>query len=619
MPHIPAPASYQILGLFVLLIASITFVCIKLKIHQFSFKGLFRGIDRKDILLMSLITIPYIALSFVHYGDRFKQGHWFGDIESKTLTIQLTKPVPIKQLHYYIGLASGVLEVSAETESGHKFIVGKTDADNVKLPIVFRWISFNFIESNPIRNIYIKIKKPVIEIKQLAIIDGNYNYLNNAAYSLVSSPFDKRDDMIDLTANQKPPHIGSDDFWMTMAVSDEIYYATSAFQLLNHLPPYVIVHPHLGMLLIGIGILIFGMNPFGWRFISLLSGILMLPAIYIFAKKLSGKRSVAIFSCLLFTFDFMHYSISKGAFIDSIVTLFVLVEYVALFGYIKASHKNCHWRERFSYLFFCGIFFSLSVSTKWSAFFSLIAIIISVIYYELIKKQFSDTVTLTKFLLLITIFILIPFTFYSLTYIPEYLAFLDNNFFIHLINYHKLMLNYHLKEVVGMTNTFTSKWWAWPLDIRPLTLYFNSTNLNRTLSTIFLMGNPAIWWFCIVCFFVVLVEQLCSLFRITEKSSLAKIFILLIISSQYFPYALFKRGTFIYYLYTVTPYMCILIGLALSELWMSETKSLRKFVLFYFLLVIAMFIGFFPILSGIESSAFYITKFLLWYKTWTLS
>nr|MBQ4320083.1 phospholipid carrier-dependent glycosyltransferase [Clostridia bacterium] len=46
---------------------------------------------------------------------------------------------------------------------------------------------------------------------------------------------------------------------------DEIFHARTAYEHINGLQPYEISHPPLGKLLISVGILLFGMNPFGWR------------------------------------------------------------------------------------------------------------------------------------------------------------------------------------------------------------------------------------------------------------------------------------------------------------------------------------------------------------------
>lgn len=66
---------------------------------------------------------------------------------------------------------------------------------------------------------------------------------------------------------------------------DEIYHGRTAYEMINGLYCYENVHPPLGKELIALGVLIFGMNPFGWRFMGTLFGVLMLPVVYLFAKR----------------------------------------------------------------------------------------------------------------------------------------------------------------------------------------------------------------------------------------------------------------------------------------------------------------------------------------------
>lgn len=68
--------------------------------------------------------------------------------------------------------------------------------------------------------------------------------------------------------------------YMNSTYFDEIYHARTAYEHILGLEPYENTHPTLGKLIISVGIRIFGMNPFGWRFMGTLFGVLMLPALY---------------------------------------------------------------------------------------------------------------------------------------------------------------------------------------------------------------------------------------------------------------------------------------------------------------------------------------------------
>ena len=60
------------------------------------------------------------------------------------------------------------------------------------------------------------------------------------------------------TASMRIPAFDGDVF-------DEIYHARTAYEHILGMKPYENSHPPLGKLFISLGILAFGMNPFGWR------------------------------------------------------------------------------------------------------------------------------------------------------------------------------------------------------------------------------------------------------------------------------------------------------------------------------------------------------------------
>jgi dolichyl-phosphate-mannose--protein O-mannosyl transferase len=64
-------------------------------------------------------------------------------------------------------------------------------------------------------------------------------------------------------------------------IFDEVYHAKTAYEYIRKVLPDEDTHPPLGKAIIALGIQIFGMTPFGWRFMGILFGILMLPLLYV--------------------------------------------------------------------------------------------------------------------------------------------------------------------------------------------------------------------------------------------------------------------------------------------------------------------------------------------------
>ena len=121
--------------------------------------------------------------------------------------------------------------------------------------------------------------------------------------------------------------------YMDGTMFDEVYHGRTAFEFIHSLPTYETTHPHLGKILISLGIRLFGMTPFGWRFMSVLFGILILAVMYLFAKKLFGSTFIAAASTSLLAFDCMHYTLSRIATIDIFAAFFILLMYYFLYEY----------------------------------------------------------------------------------------------------------------------------------------------------------------------------------------------------------------------------------------------------------------------------------------------
>ena len=76
------------------------------------------------------------------------------------------------------------------------------------------------------------------------------------------------------------------------------------------------------------------MTPFGWRFSGALFGVLMLPVLYIFLKRMFGGTAVPACGTAMFAFDFMHFTQTRIATIDTYAVFFILLMYLFMYLYI---------------------------------------------------------------------------------------------------------------------------------------------------------------------------------------------------------------------------------------------------------------------------------------------
>ncbi len=550
-------------------------------------------LDAKDKKIIGLLTLIYGVISFCYFGAFNAFGSWHADNFNQSFDIVFSKPQQIDKIYYYYGVGDGNLKLEYTTDRG------ETGGFPFKSEWSFyKWQSINFPITQSIRQLVIKPETPGIELKRLAFFNANQQITDFRIVTPGASP----SDLETVVSNKFINHY--DNSYLSSTFFDEVYYARTAYEYLQGLPPYSWVHPPLGMLLIAIGIIIFGMNPVGWRFIPDITGIIMIAVIYIFAKELFKSRKAAIISSLLLMFDFMHFTMGRMASIDSSATLFILCEYYFLYKYFS-FRMGQQLNNAVRSLLFCGLFFGLAMASKWQGLYTAPLVFICLTYVELFKNKLAFKTLLNKICLYAVMLMLLPIGVYLLAYSSSFMTNQQTNILSFVINMQEAMLNYHHSYALNVTHPYSSNWWSWPLLVKPLSLYYWQ-NDSGLASSIVLMGNPAIWWGGILAVAIILKSI------IRDKNLLAAQ-ILLMILSLYLPWVFIGRLSFIYYFYSVTPFWILAITYVLNEQLQVGNK---KCVYGYLLICGLLFIMFYPVISGVPFYRSYVIKYLLWFSSW---
>ncbi len=415
--------------------------------------------------------------------------------------------------------------------------------------------------------------------------------------------------------------------WFDGTYFDEIYHPRTAFEYLNGISPYENTHPPLGKLIISLGMMIFGVTPFGWRFFGTLFGVLMVPLIYALSKQILKDTKWASVSAFLFTFDFMHLSQTRLATIDSYTVFFVMLMYYYMYKYIKMNFYNTGVRKTLKPLFLSGLFFGLGIAVKWQGAYAGAGL--CVMFFMSLYKRFSEyraakdgrlvgdgekiikafPRSLVKTLVFAFLFfVIVPFLVYFMSYLPIILS--DNESLSYFWENQKTMLGYHS----GLTEThpYGSAWWTWPLDIRPLYAYnpnrdFVPVGIAQGITT---FGNPLIWWLTI--------PSLGYLIYVSaKKGKNAEINTILTgFGAMYLPWILVSRQAFIYHFFPCVPFVCIAITYTFREL-LQKYKKLKIPIASYLALVFLLYIVFYPVLTGLKIPEIY-AGMLSWLPTWVL-
>ncbi len=415
---------------------------------------------------------------------------------------------------------------------------------------------------------------------------------------------------------------------------DEIYHARTAYEHILGLEPYENTHPPLGKLIIAAGIKIFGMNPFGWRFMGALFGVLMLPALYHLIKQLTGKTFLAAVGTLLFAFDFMHLTQTRIATIDTYAVFFILLMFDAMVVFMRKDIKTESMRSLLTPLAFSGVFMGLGAASKWTVLYGavgLAAVFFIKLYaaYKNEKHGEGETEIIIEKIIKICAwcclwFIAIPFAIYFVAFLPQ-TTLPHNSAFESFISYQKNMYGYH--STLEASHPFASAWYEWPIDYRPIWFYDNKDlgELGK-VSTITSMGNPALWWAGIPAMIGA------AILAFKEKSKAC--FVALIgFAAVYLPWILVPRISFIYHYFTAVPFLVIALMICFDKLMQlrhmrrgllhveegeSAVKVGHAVIVAFTVICIVLFALYFPVISGVPTTEKYANALEL-FPTWYFS
>ncbi|HET9029560.1 MAG TPA: phospholipid carrier-dependent glycosyltransferase [Candidatus Aquilonibacter sp.] len=125
-------------------------------------------------------------------------------------------------------------------------------------------------------------------------------------------------------------------------VFDEIYFARAADEYLRNLRIYENTHPPLSKLLVTLstmlmGGLAHGDNTYGWRFLDVVFGALVVMLLFAFAKRITRSSAFATLAAAFLMFDGMHFVQSRIATPEGFVVLFSLAAVYAFYRFWIAS------------------------------------------------------------------------------------------------------------------------------------------------------------------------------------------------------------------------------------------------------------------------------------------
>lgn len=405
---------------------------------------------------------------------------------------------------------------------------------------------------------------------------------------------------------------------------DEIYHARTAYELLHGESVYEWTHPPLGKVLMMIGIQLFGMTPFGWRFMGALIGVLMLPLMYLLARQLTKSTKLSFIAMCLMALDSMHFTQTRIATIDSYAVFWIMLMYLFMIRFIQMDWKQVSLGRSFLPLGLCGITMGVAIATKWIGCYAAVGLAV-LLFWKLIREIVcADAETRMVYLkrslficlFCLAFFVVIPVLIYYFSHfwqlryegVATFGDMFKMKYIKRVVELQKSMLDYHA-GLGGDTHYFRSPWYQWPVIWWPM-WYFSGTAYmpDGIISSISCMGNPAVWWSGLIALIFILV---CAAWK--RKSPKAWLIVLIGFASQFLPWVLVPRSTFIYHYFASVPFIILCTVLMLDELRKASPKAFKWTSGTLLILALILFAAFYPLESGLPVSREY-AQYLRWFK-----
>lgn len=551
--------------------------------------------EKRDYIALGLIVFFYSIIAFFHLGDT-KAPESFYEISERyeQIELDLGNVCPIQKMDYYLGCYHD-RKISVETAVRKEGPYVPLSED-VVLEKVFAWGSIEI--NKEIRYIRLVFQDDKASLGELVFVDteGKIRVPKETNSTEVEKLFDETA----LYTGRKT--------YLNSTYFDEIYHARTAYEYIHGLYSYENTHPPLGKLFISLGIRIFGMNPFGWRIAGTLFGILMLPFIYLFAKRLVKEYFLTVCVTVLFAFDFMHFTQTRIATIDVFVTFFIILMYYFMYCYCERSQRGESLLRTLVPLGLSGISMGFGVASKWTGAYAGVglAILFFITLYLRWKKDKSLSYVIKTLVFCLVFFVAVPAVIYTLSYLP----FVDNQntgLLARMLKNQETMFNYHTG--IEATHPYSSWWYQWPIMYRPI-WYYSGTVTETVKEGISAFGNPLVWWTGIPAFFYLL-------YRMIRKRDKKAGFLVVAYLAQYLPWIFVRRITFIYHYFPSVPFVTLMIGYCMFLLW-KKRPEIKRGICIYTGLAVGLFVMFYPVLSGFPISTWYVDHFLRWFGSWVL-
>ncbi|MFF2730280.1 dolichyl-phosphate-mannose--protein mannosyltransferase [Streptomyces sp. NPDC058008] len=402
--------------------------------------------------------------------------------------------------------------------------------------------------------------------------------------------------------------LGYEGTWPDRKISDPQILADPQTIPLSDAGAFV-AHPPTGKWVIALGEWMFGLGPFGWRFMTAALGTLSVLMLCRTGRRLFRSTFLGCLAGTLMAIDGLHVVMSRTALLDLVVMFFVLAAFGCLL--IDRDHARARlaaalpvgpdgrvrpdgrtgdhagtgprpWRTG------AGLFLGLAASTKWNGLYVLVFFVALTLlwdvgarrtagagrpYRAVLRKDFGWSVLSLVPVAVVT---------YLATWTGWFLS--DNGYGRHWADgrggtwswipaplrslWHYEYGVYQFNVGLHTPHTYESNPWSWLVLGRPVLFHYESPGPGqdgcRTAvdcsQTVLALGTPLLWW-----------TACCALVYLLYRWALRRDWragaVLCAAGAGYLPWFLYQdRTIFSFYAVVFVPYLCLAVTMMLAAL-----------------------------------------------------
>ena len=558
-----------------------------------------RRTSRRGGIGIAVLTAVYAVAAFTGLGSA-RDPQRFCTLETgESATLALDGVHSIDTVWYYTGLYTGEYTL-AYSDDGITYTPAGTMPQGYA--DLFKWLQPQPADAAPASAAYVRVTAGAhLELGELALYDPQGKRIAVREITGPASAAALCDEADTVPASST---------YFNSSYFDEIYHARTAYEHLRGVYPYEVSHPPLGKVILSLGIRLFGMTPLGWRCMGALFGVAMLPLMWDLLRRMFRDDRVALCGTALLACDFMHLTQTRIATIDSFATLFILLMYLFLYRYFTEG--------RLRHLAACGVAFGVGAATKWTCLYAGAGLgvlwALHWVFQGVQAHRDGDGRRYVRRLILnigfcLVFFVLVPGMIYYASYYPYGAArglhgagmYFTREYAAIVLENQRFMFTYHAGLVA--THPYSSRWWQWLLDLRPI-LYYLSYG-DGTVSTIGAFVNPLLCWGGLLALPVLA-------YRAAKRDRTA-LFLLVGYLAQVLPWVFISRLTFEYHYFAATLFLVLALGYVFDRL-----RQRGSFGIVYVFTAAsgALFALFYPVLTGVTISRSYAWNVLKWLPDW---